>query len=136
MKKYIVIPLFVVAFLLVACGAEAAPPVAESAPTIPETAPEVVDAPPEDAPGAAPELVAVDCLNGEISPIAESIAADYDHISYEQVVTWFCNGAEYEDILVALETEALTDVTAEELLQMLAEGSSWEGIWQFVGLTE
>jgi hypothetical protein len=78
----------------------------------------------------------LNCLDGEVSPIGQSIAAEYTFTSYEEVITWFCNGAEFEDILVALETESQTGTLAEEMLQMLADGFTWEEIWQLTGLTE
>ena len=90
---------------------------------------------PVEDPTAQVETVEPDCLGGEISPIGQSIADDYESTSYEQVMTWFCDGAEFEDILVALETEAQTDASADEMLKMLADGFTWEEIWQFVGLT-
>ena len=77
-----------------------------------------------------------DCLGAEINPIASSIAADYPFTSYSEVMTWFCNGAEFEDILSALMTEELTGTPAEESLQMLADGFTWDEIWQLIGLTE
>lgn len=77
-----------------------------------------------------------DCLGEGINPIASAIAADYETTSYAEVMTWFCNGAEFEDILTALLTEELTGVPAEELLVMLADGFSWDEIWQVIGLTE
>ena len=77
-----------------------------------------------------------DCLGGEVSPIGQSIADEYEFTSYEEVITWFCNGAEFEDILVALETESQIGAPAEEMLQMLADGFTWDEIWQLVGLTE
>lgn len=81
------------------------------------------------------EFVEPNCLGDEISPIGQSIADDFETASYEQVMTWFCNGAEFEDILVALESESLTDATVDEMLQMLADGFTWEEIWLLVGLT-
>lgn len=139
MKRQIEILLLIIAFLMVACTPQAAAPVAESVPSSSEGASESVEVPPaveEETPGEAPEITATDCLNGEVSPIGQSIADDYETVSYEQVITWFCNGAEYEDILVALETETLTDSSAEEMLQMLADGFSWQEIWQLEGLSE
>jgi hypothetical protein len=82
------------------------------------------------------ETEAHDCLDGEVSPIGESIAEDYEFTDYPEVITWFCNGAEFEDILVALETESQTGTPAEEMLQMLADGFTWDEIWQLVGLTD
>lgn len=82
------------------------------------------------------ETAAPDCLGDEVSPVGKSIADDYDFSSYEQVMTWFCNGAEFEDILVALETQSQTGTPADEMLQMLAGGFTWDNIWQIIGLTD
>ena len=87
----------------------------------------------EPAPtGTAP----ADCLGEGISPLGQSIAADYETASYAQVMAWFCSGAEFEDILLALETEAQTGLPAEEMLTALAEGLSWDEIWGDAGLTD
>ena len=139
MDKRIVLSLFLIVFLLGACATESATPVIESAPVNNDSAPELDGTPlpeAEEIVDPAPESVSGDCLNGEASPVGQSIADDFESVSYEQVITWFCNGAEYEDILVALETETLTGVSAEEMLQMLADGLTWDEIWQQVGLTE
>ena len=77
-----------------------------------------------------------ECPGEEINPIGQSIAKDYDFTSYDQVMAWFCEGAEFEDILVALETQALTEEPADEMLQMLADGLTWNDIWILVGLEE
>ncbi|MEN8173791.1 MAG: hypothetical protein ABFS03_13050 [Chloroflexota bacterium] len=82
------------------------------------------------------ETAGPDCQGDEINLIGESIAEEYDSASYEQVMIWFCNGAEFEDILVALETEASTGLSADELLTMVADGASWERIWSLIGFTE
>ncbi len=76
------------------------------------------------------------CLVDNVSPIGQAIADQYESASYKQIITWFCNGAEFEDILVALETEIQTDTTADEILQMLAEGFTWDDIWLITGLTD
>ena len=128
------LPLLLVTVLLSACGAESASPAVESAPELSSTE-SVLEIP------ATEEIIVVepvvsDCLNGEISLIGESIADEYETASYEQVVSWFCDGAEFEDILVALETESQTGTSTEEMLQMLADGFSWDEIWQLVGLTD
>ena len=77
-----------------------------------------------------------DCPIDGTNRIGEAIANEYDLASYEDVMTWFCAGAEFEDIMVALQTEELTGIPAEELLVMLADGFSWEEIWLVVGLTD
>lgn len=117
-----------------ACGAQTIPAVE---PNTPDQSQEVQE-PDQIAVEAAPpaEVAAPNCLGDEISPIGQSIANDYETASYEQVMAWFCNGAEFEDILVALETETQTGTPADDMLQMLANGFTWEEIWQLVGLTE
>jgi len=126
--------------LITACGGQSTPTAAPevlSTPThILDTSTEIPGGEmPVEQPTAQVETVEPDCLGGETSPIGQSIADDYESTSYEQVMTWFCNGAEFEDILVALETEAQTDTSADEMLKMLADGFTWEEIWQLVGLT-
>ena len=74
--------------------------------------------------------------NGWFDIIGQGIADEYEFTSYNEVMTWFCDGAEFEDILVALQTEELSDTPAEDMLAMLAEGFSWEEIWLVVGLVE
>jgi hypothetical protein len=44
-------------------------------------------------------------------------------------MTWYCDGAAFSDILLALETAELVDTSVEELLIMV-EDSTWEEIWQ------
>jgi PBP1b-binding outer membrane lipoprotein LpoB len=82
------------------------------------------------------ENMATECPGPEINPIGESITADYSFTTYEQVMDWFCEGAEFENILVALETEALTDEPAGEMLQMIADGLTWEDVWILVDLED
>jgi hypothetical protein len=113
-----------------ACGAQTTPVVEPEEPIAQDT----TDPGDETLPPA--ETAAADCPSDEINPIGQSIADDYEIASYEQVITWFCDGAEFEDILVALETEAQTDTSAGEMLQMLADGFTWEEIWTLVGLTD
>lgn len=91
---------------------------------------------PVEAPASPAERTAPNCLGDEIHPIGQAIAEEYESASYEQVITWFCNGAEFEDILVALETDTLVDSSTDEMLEMLADGFTWEEIWQLVGLTD
>lgn len=74
-----------------------------------------------------------DCTDGEPHPIGQSIAATYE-ASYEQVMTWFCSGYSFENILIALETSEAVEVPADMLLQMLLE-KDWEEIWVEVGFT-
>ncbi len=77
-----------------------------------------------------------DCPGEETNTIGQGIADEYEFASYEDVMTWFCNGAEFEDILVALQTEEQSGTAAEEMLVMLAGGFTWEEIWLVVDLIE
>jgi len=122
-KRYLIVFLFVLLFAT-ACG------------TVGEPATVVV--PTETMQGSLPsvETANPNCLGDEISLVGQSIADDYDSASYEQVMTWFCSGAEFEDILVALETQTQTDTSAGEMLQMLADGFTWDEIWLVTGLVD
>jgi hypothetical protein len=144
MQTRFLISVLLVTFLINACT-PALPP-EQGAPTASVSQPEPVEPtlePPQEPDplptseaGLVVETVAPDCLGDEISPIGEAIANEYELASYDQVMTWFCNGAEFEDILAALETESQTGTPAEEMLQMLADGFTWDEIWQITGLTD
>ena len=83
------------------------------------------------------ETVGPDCYAEGIHPIAAGIAEDYAEITtYEEVMTWFCNGALFEDILNALTTEEITAVEADETLWQVAAGKTWNEIWLELGVTE
>lgn len=82
------------------------------------------------------ETPKAECPGEGTNTIGQGIADEYEFASYEEVMTWFCDGAEFEDILVALQTEEQSDTPAEEMLMMLAEGFTWEEIWLVVGLIE
>jgi hypothetical protein len=135
-----------IVLLVHACSAPLSLPVEQAAPTPPVSQPKPFDLTPESTQETilipTPEVAQVavtphpDCLGGEVSPIGQSIADEYEFTDYAEVITWFCDGAEFEDILVALETESQTGTPAEEMLQMLADGFTWDEIWQSIGLTE
>jgi hypothetical protein len=137
LPKLFLIPALLITFLVAACSGQPSTPVQQEASPAPPSEP-TQEGITESAPVETlqVETAVPDCLEGEISPIGGSIAEEYEFTSYEEVITWFCNGAEFEDILVALETESQTGTPAEEMLQMLADGFTWEEIWQLIGLTE
>lgn len=146
MQTRFLITTLLITLLVSACSAPPLPSAEQNVPTAPASQQEPVEPTPQLTPEMAPEPVQdatpevetapPNCLGGAASPIGQSIAEEYESVSYDQVLTWFCNGAEFEDILVALETESLTGTPAEEMLQMLADGFSWEEIWQIIELTE
>ena len=141
MTKRFLFPISLIILLVHACSAPPSLPPKQVAPTsnLSQQKPVVpTDEPTQPSSEAiqVAETVPPDCLGGEVSPIGVSISEDYEFTDYAEVITWFCNGAELEDILVALETESQTGTPAEEMLQMLADGFTWDEIWQLVGLTE
>lgn len=75
----------------------------------------------------------LECLNSEMSVLGRNIAAQFEDVSFEQIMDWFCSGAEFEDILIALQTEKVTGQPAQELLEMLVTDLTWDEIWQSIG---
>jgi hypothetical protein len=66
-------------------------------------------------------------------PMAEGISGTFE-ISYDEVMTLYCDGYAFSDILLALETAELVDHSVEELLGFL-DGQTWEDIWQDLGVS-
>lgn len=83
---------------------------------------------------SATPTIDIHCTDADPHPIAVSITGTYD-VTYEQVMTWFCGGYSFENILIALETAEATDYDPDVLLQMLLE-KDWEQIWTEIGLTQ
>lgn len=92
------------------------------------------DAAPDEQPAPASTHEPTCYPDGD-HPIAISIVDLYHDITtYEEVMTWFCDGALFEDILNALSTEELSGMEAETTLIMLAEGKTWNQIWLELGV--
>jgi hypothetical protein len=78
------------------------------------------------------------CTDGEKThPVAESMAETYG-VTYEEVISWFCNEeAENSNglgqIMLALQTAELTGEPVETYLGARADGMGWGQIWQEVG---
>jgi hypothetical protein len=85
-------------------------------------------------PAEGETTVYFNCTNTDPHPIGQGIAGSYE-LSYQQVMTWFCNGYSFENILVALETSQSVDLPADTLLQMLLE-KEWEEIWYEIGFID
>jgi len=75
------------------------------------------------------------CYGEEIHPVGQSISDVYDH-TYEEVMTWFCSGYTFEDILLAAESSEQTEIPIEELFAMLDSGMTWDEIWIKIGILE
>ena len=145
--KYIWLSALLVSLVVTGCTAEAQPvstagPAVTAIPAITElpTSTDVVEQNNQntDVPAAmeAAEPTEPVCPGEDVNRIGQGIADEYQFTDYEEVMSWFCKGAEFEDILVALQSEEQSDFPAEEMLAMLAEGLSWEDIWLVVGLME
>ncbi|HZW04047.1 MAG TPA: hypothetical protein VFF68_08975, partial [Anaerolineaceae bacterium] len=66
-------------------------------------------------------------------PVGARIAATYG-LEYEMVIGWHCEGYGFGQIMLALQTSALTELPAEDLLQMKTEQGGWGRVWQGLGL--
>jgi hypothetical protein len=75
----------------------------------------------------------MECLSPEAQGLGSSIAGSYG-ISDETVMNWYCSGYTFEDILLALQTAAQVNVSAQDLLDRLGQGQTWDGIWVDIGL--
>jgi len=87
----------------------------------------------QSLPGQTDGVVNIHCTETDPHPLGQSIAETYE-VSYDQVMTWFCSGYSFENILIALETSQAMDIPPETLLQMLLE-KDWEEIWVEIGFT-
>ncbi len=84
------------------------------------------------SPAEPTENPEINCSSLNPHPMAEGMAESFE-VSYDQIMTWYCDGAAFSDILLALETEELVDLSVEELLNMV-EDKTWEEIWQDLGV--
>ena len=73
------------------------------------------------------------CSSLNPHPVAEGITDKFP-INYDEVMTLYCDGFAFSDILLALETEQLVDQSYEDLLSLL-ETNSWEKIWDDLGVS-
>jgi hypothetical protein len=122
--------------ILAACAPGAEPAVADEAQ--PVGMPSDNDETPSDSssvPAPAGEAVIVfECTDTNPHPLGQSIAETYD-VSYEQVMTWFCDDFTFDDILIALETGEAMDIPVSVLLEMRVE-KTWAEIWAEIGFTQ
>lgn len=76
----------------------------------------------------------INCTGANPHPVGQRIADTYG-VTYEQVMTWFCDGYGFGEITHALETaKVATDYTADDLLASKGQGKGWGEIWQELGL--
>jgi len=74
-----------------------------------------------------------DCYGSETHKIGEGIAEKFE-VPYEMIMNWFCDGNQFEDILLALQTSQLITISPDELLTKRVNGQKWDNIWEDLGL--
>jgi hypothetical protein len=121
-KSFVGMSLLPLVILLAACGLAAGPAQETLDPGATQT-----------LPGETDGAIDIHCTETDPHPLGLSIAETYN-VSYEQVMTWFCSGYSFENILIALETGQAMDIPPDTLLQMLLE-KDWEEIWVEIGFT-
>ncbi|MEK6221212.1 MAG: hypothetical protein N2D54_03095 [Chloroflexota bacterium] len=90
---------------------------------------------PDAAPVFSESEPNANCYGDEINQVGQGIANSYE-IAYEQVMTLFCNGYLFEDILLALESSEQSGIAVEELLGRLDQGYTWDEIWVQIGILD
>ena len=75
--------------------------------------------------------------DAEPHPLVASMAARYD-ISQGDVSQYFCDGYSIEAIIMALMTGEIDGVDVEwsDMLALLADGYSWDQIWEITGIID
>jgi len=65
-------------------------------------------------------------------PVAEGMTESFE-ITYDEVMTLYCDGYAFSDILLALETSELVDQSPEAILARLRT-RTWQEIWDEFGV--
>lgn len=76
-----------------------------------------------------------ECGSDDDREIAESIATTYER-PYRVIMGQFCQGSGFDDILLAMETEAQSSVPVQVLLNWRQAGTSWDQVWSDLGIVE
>jgi len=74
-----------------------------------------------------------DCSTLNPHPIAQGMEEKFN-VSYDEIMGWYCGGSAFSDILLALETEKLAEISVPELLSMV-KIQPWEEIWGELGVS-
>ena len=80
----------------------------------------------------ATENPETNCSATNPHPVAEGMTETYE-ITYDEVMTLYCDGYAFSDILLALETSELVDQTPASLLARLRT-RTWQEIWDEFGV--
>lgn len=82
---------------------------------------------PLESTGESVENTDTNCSAINPHPVAEGMTETFE-ITYDEVMTLYCDGYAFSDILIALETSELVDKSPTALLVRLRT-RSWEEIW-------
>lgn len=86
----------------------------------------------EELDSVATENPETNCSSVNPHPVAEGMTESFE-ITYDEVMTLYCDGYAFSDILLALETSELVDQTPAALLARLRT-RSWQEIWDEFGI--
>ena len=87
----------------------------------------------EGSVGTPDENPDTNCSATNPHPLAEGMAETFE-ITYDEVMTLYCDGYAFSDILLALETSELVDQSPAALLARLRT-RSWQDIWDEFGVS-
>ena len=76
-----------------------------------------------------------ECGSEDDQNIASSIASTYEQ-PFELVMSQFCLGYGFDDILLGMETAVQSEAPAPVVLFWLGNGTSWDQIWADLGIVE
>ncbi len=72
--------------------------------------------------------------NEDAHPAAMKLSAEFE-VEYDKIMTWFCNGFGFGEVMLALQaSQKVEGYTPEELLAMKVETGGWGHVWQELGL--
>ena len=77
--------------------------------------------------------VDIHCTETDPHPIAQSIAETY-HVTYEEVMTFFCTGVGFEDIVMGYQTADLSGRDIKDVLTLWYDFGDWDDVWEELGL--
>jgi hypothetical protein len=129
MKKHLMIAV-ILSVMLIAAGCQGDELKSAAYQSRPEVAADA-DAEVETDPDAGVNQE-TDCSTLNPHPIAQGMEETFD-VTYDEIMTWYCDGFAFSDILLALETSELAEVSVPDLL-LLIEDQSWEEIWDDLGI--
>lgn len=100
--------------------------------TLEEEAPTPQPGEGEEPPADEPPLNT--CTN-QTHPVGVKLAATYG-VAYDQVMTWFCEGFGFGEIMLALQASQYSELTAEEILLLKVELGGWGEVWRHLAMLE